>query len=194
MKNRENEMCKTQDISFEETIISSGERVNYTDFNKSKSLFDILVNKKTKEDIDITDFDRMENLKKFINKKVYKVVYLEIINNKHLSEEEKKLFKNNHPKIYNGYSNSWNQNFNYLILLTKKGVKIPIRLGGIGINITFRSGHVDQYILGGEKGSLSKANLDFIREFIDAHGNSPEILNKLEKKKIKLSSLVENSL
>gem|GEM_PF-5251201 len=64
-------------------------------------MFDILVNKKTKEDIDITDFDRMENLKKFINKKVYKVVYLEIINNKHLSEEEKKLFKNNHPKIYN---------------------------------------------------------------------------------------------
>ncbi len=194
MKNRENEMCKTQDISFEETIISSWERVNYTDFNKSKSLFDILVNKKTKEDIDITDFDRMENLKKFINKKVYKVVYLEIINNKHLSEEEKKLFKNNHPKIYNWYSNSWNQNFNYLILLTKKGVKIPIRLWGIWINITFRSGHVDQYILWGEKGSLSKANLDFIREFIDAHWNSPEILNKLEKKKIKLSSLVENSL
>lgn len=183
-------MNKINDIAIAENIIENWESVSYSDFNKSKSLFNILTHKGIKNNIEITDQTRIKNLKEFIDKKVYKVIYLNIINNKFLSNEEEKILQEKYPNIYIWYSHSWNQDFNYLLLLTNKGIRIPVMLWGLKIDIGFGSGNLDQYIVWWEKGSKGNGNLDFIKDFIEQYWNNPKINNKLEKKEITLSDLI----
>lgn len=74
-----------------------------------------------------------------------------------------------------------------MILLTNKGIKIPIALWGFQLNLTFGSWKLDQYMVWWEMGSGSQSDLYLIKDFIEKYWTDHKINQKLETKEVKLS-------